>query len=77
MTDLELVQSAVARCSVCQLEGTLLTVHSESSHDPECPAGWGDLWTGFTYTLGVVSVGGVVVWLGVWLTSRNNNIISV
>ena len=53
--DLAKVRSAVARCGVCEIERSLLTVHSESTQVPECPSGWKSLWTGFTYMMASVS----------------------
>lgn len=39
----------VSRCSVCEVEGSVLTRHSMTTELPECPEGWESLWTGFTY----------------------------
>ena len=39
----------VSRCAVCEVEATLLTVHSMSTKVPSCPPTWQGLWTGFSY----------------------------
>lgn len=39
----------VSRCAVCEVEGSLLTMHSMSTHLPSCPPSWGSLWSGFSY----------------------------
>jgi hypothetical protein len=39
----------VSRCSICEVEGSVLTRHSMTTELPECPEGWESLWTGFTY----------------------------
>lgn len=39
----------VSRCAVCEMEGSLLTVHSMSTNIPPCPSSWDSLWSGFTY----------------------------
>ena len=38
-----------SRCAVCEMEGSLLTVHSATTHIPSCPPSWESLWSGFTY----------------------------
>lgn len=45
----------VSRCSVCEMEGTLLTMHSGSTRLPQCPPGWESLWAGFTSLSSTVS----------------------
>ncbi len=45
----------VSRCSVCEVERTLLAVHSGSTHNPECPPRWNTLWSGFSYISASVS----------------------
>ena len=39
----------VSRCSVCEVEGSVLTRHSLTTVLPECPDGWESMWTGFSY----------------------------
>ena len=39
----------VSRCAVCEVQGSLLTMHSLSTHLPSCPPSWDSLWEGFTY----------------------------
>ena len=48
-------EELVARCSVCEVERTLLTVHSQSTQLPDCPSGWSSLWAGFSYAQSAVS----------------------
>ena len=38
----------VSRCAVCEMEGSLLTVHSLSTNVPPCPSSWESFWNGFT-----------------------------
>ena len=49
-------KKVVARCSVCETERSLLTVHSGSTQLPQCPQGWESVWTGFSYITAGVSV---------------------
>ena len=44
-----LYRKLVSRCSVCEVERTLLTIHSATSDLPECPPKWEGLWSGFSY----------------------------
>ena len=53
----------VSRCSVCEVEGSVLTRHSMTTELPECPEGWESMWTGFTYQSLSVSTVDVVVFL--------------
>ncbi len=45
----------VGRCSICELERTLLTLHSQTTQLPVCPSGWSSLWEGFSYVTTAVS----------------------
>lgn len=42
-------QKMVSRCSVCEVEGSVLTRHSMTTVLPECPEGWESMWVGFSY----------------------------
>lgn len=52
--DEETAKKMVARCSVCEMERSLLTLHSGSTQLPQCPEGWESMWTGFTYITSTV-----------------------
>ena len=39
----------VSRCSVCDFRTTVLTVHSRSIDEPDCPPQWKSLWSGYSY----------------------------
>ena len=39
----------VSRCSVCDFRTTVLTVHSQSVEEPDCPPQWKSLWSGYSY----------------------------
>ena len=45
----------VSRCSVCEVERTILTVHSISTRLPECPPKWQSFWSGFSFLSSAVS----------------------
>lgn len=40
----------VSRCSVCEVSGSILTLHSQTTSVPECPETWSNLWAGYSYT---------------------------
>ncbi|CAH1802950.1 unnamed protein product, partial [Owenia fusiformis] len=44
----------ISRCSVCQSPGPLLTVHSQSEDVPQCPSGWSEMWTGYSFVMHAV-----------------------
>jgi integrin beta 8 len=41
----------VSRCSVCEAPAQVMAVHSQSSVVPDCPQGWRDLWTGYSFAM--------------------------
>ena len=59
----------VSRCSVCEVPGSVLTLHSQLTEVPDCPPSWESLWTGFSYwsvsTSYIRPVSGVTIHLGV------------
>ena len=42
-------QAYVSRCSVCVVQGAVVTLHSQSPAPPDCPPQWVSLWTGYSY----------------------------
>lgn len=44
----------VSRCSVCDVPGSVLALHSQAVEVPQCPTGWFSLWSGYSF-LGVSS----------------------
>ena len=53
--DVPTARKMAARCSVCEVERSLLTVHSGSTRLPQCPQGWESVWSGFTQVTSNVS----------------------
>ena len=51
--DVELPQDSikqfVSRCSVCEVYGSLLTLHSQTTDVPDCPELWENMWSGYSY----------------------------
>lgn len=41
----------ISRCAACQSPTPLIAVHSQSIMVPECPKGWNELWTGFSFVM--------------------------
>lgn len=41
----------ISRCSVCQAPAPLLTIHSQTNTQPECPKGWTVLWSGYSFVM--------------------------
>ena len=39
----------VSRCSVCEVQGNILTLHSQTTMVPECPDTWHSMWSGYSY----------------------------
>ena len=39
----------VSRCSVCEVTGSILTLHSQTTSVPECPETWSSVWAGYSY----------------------------
>ena len=50
--DLEEAEELLAWCSVCEVEGGTVTVHSQTTSLPECPEDWASLWTGYSSVSG-------------------------
>lgn len=42
-------QAHVSRCSVCEVSGAVVTLHSQSTAFPDCPHQWVSLWTGYSH----------------------------
>ena len=45
------VEPFVSRCSVCEAPGPVIAKHSQSTDIPPCPAGWAELWTGYSFVM--------------------------
>lgn len=41
----------ISRCSVCEAPTRVIAIHSQTSNVPECPAGWEELWIGFSFIM--------------------------
>jgi integrin beta 8 len=45
------IEKYISRCSVCETTTRVLAVHSQSMDIPDCPRGWEEMWTGFSYVM--------------------------
>lgn len=45
------IKDFISRCSVCESIGNVITVHSQNQSLPDCPAGWLDMWTGYSFVM--------------------------
>ncbi|XP_063701613.1 collagen alpha-4(IV) chain-like [Culicoides brevitarsis] len=45
----EIAQNIISRCVVCDVPSAVVAVHSQSTEIPKCPAGWDDMWIGYSY----------------------------
>lgn len=43
------IQRFVSRCSVCEANTQVISVHSQSMFLPECPNNWKPLWEGYSF----------------------------
>lgn len=41
----------ISRCSVCEAPTRVIAIHSQSMDIPDCPAGWQELWIGFSFLM--------------------------
>ncbi len=53
-TLMEPTEDYVSRCSVCDVIGSVLTMHSQTTEVPQCPPDWFSLWAGYSF-VGVCS----------------------
>lgn len=44
----------ISRCSVCQAPAPIITVHSQTTDLPNCPQGWKELWSGYSFVMHAV-----------------------
>ena len=44
-------QLFIFRCSVCETPTHVIAVHSQSIEVPDCPAGWQELWIGYSFLM--------------------------
>lgn len=49
--DGERIKDFISRCSVCESTGNVIALHSQNQTLPTCPAGWLDLWTGYSFVM--------------------------
>jgi hypothetical protein len=42
---------SVSRCRVCQMNSTVMAVHSQRDTPPRCPHGWANLWNGTSFLM--------------------------
>lgn len=45
------VEPFVSRCAVCEAPGPVVATHSQSTQNPDCPAGWQAIWNGFSFLM--------------------------
>jgi collagen type IV alpha len=45
------IKDYISRCSACESIGNVVAVHSQNQTVPSCPAGWIDLWTGYSFVM--------------------------
>jgi collagen type IV alpha len=48
----------VSRCAVCYAYSTPVAVHSQSRIAPNCPEGWKELWSGYSFVMHAVGAMG-------------------
>nr|8TYS_B Chain B, Collagen IV, chain Viking [Drosophila melanogaster]8TYS_E Chain E, Collagen IV, chain Viking [Drosophila melanogaster] len=50
----------ISRCVVCETTTRIIALHSQSMSIPDCPGGWEEMWTGYSYFMSTLdNVGGV------------------
>lgn len=49
----EVARGIVSRCVVCDVPSAIVAIHSQSIEIPKCPAGWDDMWFGYSYLVSV------------------------
>lgn len=49
------VPKYISRCAVCETRTRLIALHSQSMEIPDCPGGWEELWTGYSYLMVILS----------------------
>jgi len=45
------IQPYISRCVVCDAPANVIAVHSQGRDIPNCPAGWKDLWIGWSFAM--------------------------
>ena len=45
------MQQYISRCTVCEVPSNVVAIHSQSLAIPRCPAGWDDLWIGYSFLM--------------------------
>lgn len=41
----------ISRCVVCEAPSSPIALHSQTSHQPDCPPSWRSLWTGYSFLM--------------------------
>ncbi|XP_035390213.1 collagen alpha-3(IV) chain-like [Electrophorus electricus] len=41
----------ISRCSVCEASGNVIVIHSQMSTEQDCPSGWQELWSGYSFVM--------------------------
>ncbi len=45
------IKSYISRCSVCESVNNVIAVHSQNQSLPDCPFGWIEMWTGYSFVM--------------------------
>ena len=45
------VSPFISRCAVCEAPSVHMAVHSQDTSIPDCPVGWGSLWSGYSFLM--------------------------
>lgn len=45
------VNLSIYRCVVCETSTRVIALHSQSMSIPDCPGGWEEMWTGYSYLM--------------------------
>lgn len=43
------ITNYISRCAVCETSTRVIALHSQTMHIPDCPSGWEEMWTGYSY----------------------------
>lgn len=43
------ITNYISRCSVCETSTRIIAIHSQTMSIPDCPGGWEEMWTGYSY----------------------------
>ena len=45
------IQKHISRCTVCEAPSNVISVHSQTGKNPQCPDGWSRLWDGYSFVM--------------------------